>query len=147
MTYVWQNKKWTMHITPWTTLALWGTNVYKKIVWPWSDWESNRFTIDDTNDRLVYDWDSGVHFHFVGISDLSSDKVSTITYWLFVNGSLLTGQETSVSFSSANKPVSISTIAIVNLNKNDYIEIWVKSDTASTTLTFNQLVITAFWER
>ena len=91
---------------------------------------------------------SGIHngtggsFH--GTSDLEVAPASgtpTITYALFINGVLKAGAETPHVFNVLNKIENISIIAPLILDRNDYIEIHVKSSVAGVTVTSKTLSI------
>ena len=121
-------------------------DTYYKIVGTWTDGVSLRFIVDDTNDRLIYNGDSGIIFLFSGASNVSTDKASTLTYGLYKNGTLVTGAESPVSFASPSKYATMAICSTITLNTNDYLEIWAKSDIANTTITASLLKIVFMWE-
>jgi len=118
-------------------------DTYYKIGGTWTDGESsNNGFVYDGSGKLTYTGESGIHCLFNGTSDLRSSKVARITYGLYKNGSLVTNGETPVDFAHANSLRNISITNILKINKDDYFEVYVKSDTASTNVTSNTLMIT-----
>ena len=92
--------------------------------------------------RITYNGDKTLTFLFNGVSDLSVDKSCEITYGLYINGALVPGAETPHDFANTAKVDSISITNFVILNPGDYIEVWCKSDTITTEVTTNTLMIT-----
>lgn len=85
-------------------------------------------------------------FLFNGSSDLSSSKVSIVTYALFINGSLATGAETPHSFTTAASVESLSITSMVYAFPGDQFQVYAKSNTASTTIDVNTLKVTLWGE-
>jgi hypothetical protein len=133
-----------MHVNPGTTVAFAGVDTYEKIIGTWSDGISVKFTVDDVNDRLIYTGDDTLTFIMNGVSNLSVDRSCQTTYGLYVNGVLVPGAETPHTFAASARVDTISISGLIELKKNDYIEIWAKCDTAGTTMTIQLGQITMF---
>lgn len=114
---------------------------YYKINGTWSDGNSLGFSVSPTG-VLTYFGCNKCCFLFSGVSDVQADKVCQITYSLYINGVLVSGAETPASFEHANSIKSISITDIIDLYKGDEIEVYAKSDTATTKITPSTLVIT-----
>lgn len=98
---------------------------------------ANRFQLSGND--LLYTGIGG-NFLFNGTSDLQSNKVSDITYSLYLNGSPVTDEQTTFSFTSANKKANISITGILSLVTNDVLAVRAKSDgTVGTIITINKL--------
>ena len=122
-------------------------DTYYKVGGTWSDGNClEGFTIDGSG-KITYTGESGTVLLFNGVSDLSSDKVATITYALYKNGVLVTGAETPVSAEHANGIMNISITNFVPAQQYDYYEVYVKSDTANTIVTHNTLFLTFLGDR
>lgn len=118
-------------------------DTYYKIGGSWSDGNgSNNGFVFDGSGKITYVGESGSFMLFNGTSDLKANKVCQVTYALYKNGSLLDNNETPTSFAHANAIRNISLSNIIPVNKGDYFEIYVKSDTASTDVTSNSLMLT-----
>lgn len=102
------------------------------------------FEIDIPNSRLYYRGVNDITFLVNGTSDVKSSKVAIITYGLFKNGTLVPGAESPHTFGSANAVELMAITALIDLKKDDYLEIHAKSTTASTDLTPQSLAITFF---
>ena len=118
---------------------------YYKIAGTWIDGSgsNNNFTFDGTG-KITYVGESGRYFLFNGASDIQANKVSRVTYALYINGALATGAETPADIKTANASRNISITHVLQLTNSDYFEIFVKSDTASTVVKHNTLFLT-FW--
>lgn len=99
------------------------------------------FELDPTG-KLTFVGRSGTWFLFSGSSDLSADKNCTTTYGLYLNGALVPGAETPHTFDAANKVESIGITQLVQLNRGDFVEVFVKSDAANTTVSHFTLSVT-----
>lgn len=142
------NYRGQMAIATGTTLTYGADDTYEKVVGAWSDGCLNYFTLDDVNDRLIYNGPSGVCFLFVGTSDLSiSSAPSTIHYALYINDSLVPGAETPHTFTAPSKTSNISINKIITLNNGDYLEVWSKCDTGGYTITIGSLSICCWGDR
>lgn len=131
-------------VTAGAAVSLTDAGTYYKIEDTWTVFADPKgFTVDAGNDRLVYSGATGA-FLFSGSSDLSVDKNCKITYGLHKNGVLVPGAETPHDFGSANSTSNISITAILTLEADDYLEVWAKSDIATTALTVASLAITAW---
>ena len=124
-----------------TNCAVIGT--YYKVDGTWSDGDicNNGFIFDGTG-KITYIGESGAILLFNGVSDVKADKVSQVHYGLYLNGSIVPGAETPVDFVSANSLRNISISNFVPLQKGDYFEIYIKSDTTNTLVTSNTLFLT-----
>ncbi len=123
-------------------------NTYYKIAGTWTDGLTcNEGWIYDGSGKITYVGQSGTYFHFNGVSDMSANKVSTITYGLYKNGSLVPGAETPHTFPTASSTSTISITNIFPVNKGDYFEVYTKSDTSNTVVTSSTLMITFFGDR
>jgi len=104
------------------------------------DGDINDFSLS-SNGRLTYTGEECV-FLLSGASDLEVDKASTVTYSLYKNGALVPTAQTPHTFVSSSKISNISITSLVLLSKDDYIEVWAKSDTEETTITAKTLLVT-----
>lgn len=118
------------------------TNTYVKIVGTFDDGLANDFTI--VGNKLKWNGNDGTVFLVNGSSDLSVDKTCKTHYGLFKNGVLIPGAETPHDFPASLKVSSISITGIVSLDKNDEIDVHVKSDTLNTKISVSTLRVT-FW--
>lgn len=116
---------------------------YYKVAGTYGDGECHCFELDATG-RLTYRGENACTFLFVGTSDVLADKTCTIHYGLYLNGEVISGEETPATFEHANSYKNISINRIVTLNPNDYVEVHAKSDTTNTTITPSTLALT-FW--
>lgn len=118
-------------------------DTYYKIVGAFADNGNNfRFTTASDN-RATYTGNEN-SFLFTGASDVKVDKVCELTYALFLNGVLVSGAETPHDFTAASKTENISITSIIDLKRDDYLEVWAKSDTINTTLTVEDLLTTTW---
>ena len=101
----------------------------KNITW---NGTTNRFEISEgTFDiRIDVDWTA------------SPSAGAELEYRLYKNGTAITGISRSRSFQNANSKGALSMGGIVNLTTNDYIELYVRSDTAAVTVTSTEVQIT-----
>lgn len=122
-------------------------DTYYKIDGTWTDGNNCNlgFSYDGTG-KITYTGEEA-YFLLNGVSDVSADKVCTITYGMYLNGSLVTGAETPHTFPNATSTSTIAISNIIKLNKGDYIEVYVKSDTINTTVTSSTLMITLLGDR
>lgn len=114
---------------------------YYQISGTFTDGDICGFTLSGDG-TITYNGAGGV-FLFNGSSDLKSNKVSEVTYALFVNG-INTGRKTPITFSSANSYRDIGITGLVTLERGDYLNVMAKSDTVGTTITVANLNLT-FW--
>ena len=141
-------KKWCHHLDGSTTTTCTNDDTYYKIGWTWTDWdECNDWFEYDGIWKITYTWSGRRFFLFNGTSDLSSDKVAKITYSLYKNGILVSNTQTPTDAEHANSIMSISITNIFPINTWDYFEVYVKSDTASTTVTNQSLFLTFLSDR
>ena len=135
------------HLTTPATITCTDAETYYKITGTFGDGDNCNcgFTYDGTG-RITYNGEDA-YFLLTGVSDVSADKVCTITYGMYMNGSLVTGAETPHSFPNASSTTNISISNIIKLTNGDYIETWVKSDTASTDVDVQNLMLTLLGDR
>lgn len=141
------NYRGQMTLATGTTLTYGADDTYEKVVGNWSDGTLNYFTVDDVNDRLIYNGPSGVNFFFVGVSDIAISAADIIHYALFINGNLVPGAETPHSFDSPAKTTNISITRIFSLNHGDYLEVWSKCVNSGRTITIGSLAICCWGDR
>lgn len=132
-----------MAVASGTTVDYDTVDVYQKIIGTWSDGCLNNFTLDDANDRLIFNGNDGSCFLFVGSSEVQIDNAGTIYYALYLNGVLATGAETEHTFSAPAKTSSIAINKIITLNNGDYVEVWTKCS-GLYTITIKALTV-CFW--
>ncbi|NCC99968.1 MAG: hypothetical protein EOL95_09765 [Bacteroidia bacterium] len=125
-----------------TTTTCTTAGTYYKISGTWTNGVSGHSFEADGSGKLTYVGDTGVSYLLIGNSDLSSDKVATVTYGLYKNGVLVTNFETPTDFASANKIRSIGINNFITLNTHDYLEVYVKSSVDATTITHKTLNLT-----
>lgn len=94
----------------------------------------------NTNGTLTYTKTKDCIFLFNGVSDLEVNKACEITYALFING--ISVAETLHDFAATSKIENISITAFLELQKNNYLEIYAKSDTVDTIITVSSLLTT-----
>ena len=100
----------------------------------------SRFTVSAAG-VLTYTGDGEV-FSLTGVSDLHCSRACELTYGLYLNGVLISGTETPVTVTAANKDDNIAITGLIELATGDTLEVYAKSDTASTVLTVQSLRIT-----
>ncbi len=120
-------------------------DTWKAITGVFSDGQCNCFTLG-ADGILTYIGDKSQDFLFTGVSDLKADKTCVLTYGLYVNGVLSSPAQTPINIEHANSYGAVSITQIINLNKNDYLQIWMKSDTASTNVDVETLNVTLWGE-
>ena len=122
-----------------TDTTLENSGVYQKISGTFIDGSAFSFAI--INNKLKYLGPSRC-FLFNGCSDLEVDKSCEIIYGLYVNGVLVPEAQTPHDFPSPAKTTTISITALVDLNQNDELEVYAKSDNNNTVLSVKSLNIT-----
>ena len=123
-----------------TTLAT--AEEYTKISGTFIDGNHRGFEVE--NNSLVYKGPSAVCFHFSGASDVKSNKACEMTYALYKNSELVESAQTPHTFPAAARISTISITDIVELNQDDVLEIYAKSDTENTVISVLNLVIVAW---
>lgn len=119
-------------------------DTYYKIGGTWTAGTHDYFESDGSG-KTTYKDGSGVHFLLNGVSDVSADKNCTIWYGLYINGTLVDAAQTPHTFNNANQISNISITAVLeDLQYNDYLEVWCKSDTVNTNIKSETLELT-FW--
>jgi len=128
--------------TPTNTVT--GTaDTYVQMAGTFTDSMLNNWSLN-ADGTLTFNGNDGSTFLFNGVSDLEVDKACTITYGLYKNGVLVTGAETPHTFAAASKIDNVSITRIIQLDKGDYLNVFVKSSATDTTATINTLFLT-FW--
>jgi hypothetical protein len=118
-------------------------DTYTKVTGVWENGESKcnqGFKLDGTG-KITYTGEDGVYALFNNSSDLKVSHQAEIVYVLFKNGVLVPRTETPHTFTAVSKLSNISITNIIGLKRNDYFEVFVKSD-SNTTLTINTLYLT-----
>jgi hypothetical protein len=119
--------------------ALTNTEQYYKVAGTFGDGHARGFKV--ANNKLKYTGPDGVCFQFTGVCDLQVDKACHTVFSLYKNGELVTGAQTPHTFVSPSKTGTIAIVAIIELNQDDELEVYAKSDTALTTMTIETLNI------
>lgn len=102
--------------------------------------------IADANGKLTH-LDAKGAYALNGTSDTQVNKACKITYGLYKNGSILPGAESPHTFAASSKIDTLSIASILHIIKNDYLEVYAKSDIANTLLTPSTLHVTLFGAR
>ena len=85
-------------------------------------------------------------FSLNGTSDVSAGKPGTIYYGLFVNGILVDQSETPHTFNSANKIDNISITAVIEIDKDDTLEVMARGDVGASGQSITvETLHTTFW--
>lgn len=135
------------HLSEETIVVCTTAETYYKIGGVWTNGTGGRcnFSYDGLG-KITYDGQKAA-FLFTGVSDVAADKNCTITYALYKNGVLVANAITPHIFSTANQTANISITNLFEINRGDYFEIYVKSDTNATTLTVETLYMTFLGDR
>lgn len=135
------------HLASATNVVCTDANTYYKIGGTWTDGTGGRCDFSyDGSGKITYNGQKAV-FHFSGASDVAADKNCTITYALYKNGVLVSNAITPHTFNTANQTTSISITNLFETYRGDYFEVYVKSDTAATTVSVQTLYITFLGDR
>lgn len=86
-------------------------------------------------------------FSLNGTADIEVNKACILTFGLYKNGVLVPDAETPHTFAASSKISTIAITSIVHLDKNDYLEVFAKSDTANTLLTPSTLNVALYGAR
>lgn len=124
-----------------TTLAFAGVDTYEKIAGTWTG-ASLVFFEATAAGRLTFKGPDGTAFLFAGSSDVEVDKVGLLTYALHRNGALEAGTETPADIEASGRIRNISITSIIELDADDYIEVFAKYSDGTATLTAKNLAIT-----
>lgn len=116
-------------------------NQYYHILGVYSDGNALGFTTL-VDGKITFNGHDGTAFIMNGVSDLAVDKNCKLSYGLYKNGVLIPGAESPHDFEHANQTILLAINFLITLNKNDYLEVYAKSDIAATTLTVTSLVTT-----
>lgn len=123
-----------------TSTTITNKDTYVKVLGNFEDGETKGFEF--IANKLCWQGSSGTVFLFNGSSDLEVNKACTISYGLFLNGVLVEEAQTPHSFVSPSKTSNISITALVRLQQDDEIEVFVKSSEDNTIVTVHTLAIT-----
>ena len=93
----------------------------------------------DVNGKLTYNGGTQNCLH-IGTFALKVNKACLVSIGAYVNGTLHVS--TDHTFNTQNKIDSVATNKFIPTNKGDELEIWCKSDTDATTVTFSTLCAT-----
>lgn len=117
-------------------------DTFVKVGGVWSNGDFNQLGFDyDGTGKITFNGKDGSLILFNGVSDLKVRLQAEITYALYKNGVLVSNAQTVHTFTAVSKLSNISITNILEMNKHDYYEVYVKSDTA-TTITINTLFLT-----
>ena len=131
------------HLASSTTTTCTDADTDYKVGGTWTDGEQcNKDFNYDGSGKITFTGDNGTFFLFNGVSDLEADKVCRVSYTLYINGIAVSGSTTPTDFEHANSIGSISITNFIKLDKDDYIEVYVQSDTAVTDITHQTLLLT-----
>lgn len=91
------------------------------------------FTLDASG-RLTHNGSNGSHYLFVGSANVLTDKACELNFALYKNGVRLPDVTTPIHISASAKYAEIAVTEGMIINKDDYFEVWVNSDVATTEL-------------
>lgn len=132
-----------MSLTASTVLDFTASDTYEKIAGTWAGTSLSFFTATEAG-VLTYSGPDNCCFLFSGTSDCTATKISELSYALFKNGELITGAETPFTVGVPLRVRNVSITAIINLNKNDYLEVFAKCNDNTSDLRVSTLTVT-FW--
>ena len=135
-----------MYLTAEATTVCVNKDTDYKITGTFVDGNNKGFDID-TLGKIIFTGETGTIGILTGISDLSADKVCEINYTLYKNGLVVPNATTPCSINNPNKAKAIAITRPCNLTKDDYLEIFVQSDTDNTTVKHFSLMITIICDR
>jgi hypothetical protein len=92
-----------------------------------------------TDNRLTYVGALIRDFQVTATVSLSSGNNNVIGVYVAKNGAVISSSEMYSTTSSGGKAESITCQTILELNENDYVEIWVENNTATTDITTEYL--------
>ncbi len=124
------------HITAEQTKLLATADTYVKLT-GFSGSLLQDFTV--TDDKMTYTGSRTRVFKVNGVADISVNKACTLSFALYLNGSIVAHEVTPHTFLASSKVANISIVALAELETNDYIEIWAKSSAINTTVTSKKL--------
>lgn len=128
-----------------TNTTITEAETYYKISGTMSDGCAHNFVV--SNNKLIWKGNDNNCFMFSGVSDVKADKACMITYSLFKNGEPVVGAQTPHDFPASAKTSTISIVAICVLDRDDELEIYVKSDTANVVISVHSLNIVLWGEK
>jgi hypothetical protein len=107
---------------------------------------TTRLTCDDTG-RVDYFGVTASVFKVEGVSSLSAENNNEVHLAFFKNGALWPCSEQSGITTSGGKATSISFHCLMELESEDYIEVYVKNSTASADVTLANInvIVTELW--
>lgn len=94
--------------------------------------------LSHTNNRVAYSGDTSV-FEVNGIVSIGSGNNQEIHVALFKNGSLFPCSEQSVVTSAAGRRSGVPFQCLVELEEGDFLEVYVKNQTATNDITLGNL--------
>ena len=74
-----------------------------------------------------------------GITSVSSGNNNVIMMAFFKNGTIIPSTEQDVPTSGSGRAHSIPIQAVIELNINEYVEVWIKNSTAVQNITLNHI--------
>jgi hypothetical protein len=92
-----------------------------------------------TNNRITYTGAIPRVFQIEGIISVSSGNNHEIHAAFFRDGTLYPCSEQSVVASSGGKSGALPFQCVIELQENEYVEVWVKNSTATTNITLSNL--------
>ena len=135
-----ENSRGQLRLSAAADSAIAEINTYQKVSGIFTDGHCCDFSVEDS--KLMYSGANNKCFLFTGTSEVKVNKPCSIFYALYKNGQLVDTAQTPHVFLASAKTESISITSLVTLNKNDYLEVFCKSDTAGTVLSVQTLNIT-----
>ena len=96
-----------------------------------------RFTA--TDNRLTCDSELAANFSISGVASISGGNNNQIALYLYKNGSPINGHRTLITLNSAGRVENAVFNALVLLEQDDYIEVWVSNETSTTDPTVEEL--------
>ncbi len=127
-----------------TATTIGATNTYVKVAGTTTfDSISERFTNDGgTSNRAKYIGSRNRTFSLSAVASLTSGNGNALRMAIFKNGVLVGNSEARGSISGTGDPLNIVTSTIVSVVTNDYLEVFVRNDTATTNITATNLIVT-----
>lgn len=100
-----------------------------------------KFNLATTN-RAVYTGASGASFRVVAFASMQSGNNQNLRLRVAINGTTLVDSTARFVTSGSGAASNIGTQALVTLNPNDFVEIFVTNDTAANNITVTDLNVT-----
>lgn len=92
-----------------------------------------------SNNRVTFTGSQVTIFKISGIASISSGNNNVLNVAFFKNGILHPCSEQSVTASGVGKASNIAFQCLISLNKNDFIEVYVKNQTGTTNITLDNI--------